>query len=548
MKVLKEKYEKKKEKIFEARRLWSILLALIMLIGVFPFSAFARSYSGIVDIRDRWTKDRLEFKGNPDITCVLIKDPGPRRDQYEDGGPKTILTIWAKNGDYYDEESYEYNNLISLYINRIIFEFKASQGELPDALKKIAPKPYGIYVRESPNGWEKGPMYSPKGPQDPTPTKWKDPSNGNEWKFKGWEQNPRDKWYLGRSLPNYSPDDLQERWNYVRFVGTWYMLSKKQELDKAIKAAEALTKADVVANNGENVPAFRTWIVQSVDKTLKSTLKTAQEKFNNDEVSQGEVDAAANALKAAVAAYKPQKGQKAYDKNPTYAQPQDAHKVTFAKGSGVDMEGENTFFYVKNGTSLPAGEFPKATAQNGFGTKIYWTPAQNTAITKDETFTASAKAVSKDALQGKITEAEKLLEKDKTSDPALALKTKVDEAKEMLQAIDNGTQRDQDQVDGKADELTQAMQALKDLNSKKEETKTAIAGIEGLKQGDITALQGEVDGAKNADAVEAVKAKATAQGKANKALEEATALVVAAEQEKTKEKYGEAKAKVDALE
>ena len=125
------------------------------------------------------------------------------------------------------------------------------------------------------------------------------------------------------------------------------------------------------------------------------------------------------------------------------------------------------------------------------------------------------------ALKGKITEAEDLLAKDSTSDPAVALKTVVDEAKTLIQAVDAGTERDQDKVDAKVRELESAIQALKDLNTKKDAAKTQIGNIDGLEPNEITQFQGEVDAAKNTDAVDAIIAKAQAQAQTNKEVDEA---------------------------
>lgn len=75
--------------------------------------------------------------------------------------------------------------------------------------------------------------------------------------------------------------------------------------------------------------------------------------------------------------------------------------------------------------------------------------------------------VNKKNLAKKVTEAETLLRADSTTDPAKALQVKVNEAKTLIQAVDARTEKSQEKVDAKATELGNAIQALKDLNTKK---------------------------------------------------------------------------------
>ena len=376
-------------------------------------------------------------------------------------------------------------------------------------------------------------------------TNWTDPINKNEWQFKEWNITGVDPTAPTTALTPYD----------VSCTGTWELLFNKENLKKALDAANAKRQDVVVSTDGSELPFTKKWVTEADKNTFDAAITAAQSVFDNEniegdtlEARQKVVDDATAALKEATEKYKPQEGKLNYDKNPTYAQPQGAHKVTFEKGEGIEsLTEENTFYYVKYNTALPAAQFPKATAQAGFGTKIFWDPAQDTVITSDQAFTASARAVDKGALQAKITEAKGLLQNDTTSDPAVALNTKVNEAKALITAIDNGTERNQDNVDAKVTELESAIQALKDLNTKKDAAKTQIGNIDGLKSGEITTLQGEVDAAKNTDAVDAIIAKAQAQAQTNKAVAEAKNLVTAAEQAKTQEAYDTAKAKVDAL-
>ncbi len=467
-----------------------------------------------------------------------------------------LSSIILNDTSIYSKEILEFDNQNYIYAKRypigIRFEFISNDSEiqLPAELKAKAPKPYIVYPKIK-REWQ-GPPYDKfiDGVHiDFKPTerenfdkKYTDPSNGDEWKFVSWNTNnkPNKKW-------------LESKMN-VSYTGTWVLLLNKIELKKALEAANAKKENVVVSPDGADQPFTKLWVTQQDQNTFDAAITTAQGVFDSDTVlgnTRGEkqqyIDSATEALKQATAAYNPQEGKLNYDKNPTYAQPEGAHLVTFKAGTGVEPLTSTDKFYVKDNTALPTEQFPQATVENGFGNKIFWNPAQDTLITSDQVFTASAKAVDKTALQEKITEAERLIQNDSTSDPAVALKTVVDGAKTLIQAVDAGTERDQDKVDAKVTELGNAIQALKDLNAKKEQAKTQIASIDGLEQPEITTLQGEVNAAKNAAAVDAIIEKAQAQAQTNKAIKDATAAVEAAENDKTQEKYEAAKTKVEAL-
>ncbi len=112
---MKEKYEKKKEKIFEVRRLGSILLALIMLIGVFPVSSFAegelvyvnhddweiRNYSVIVSrYEKKWGELNLYPNFEPrrdeiagEVGIALFYKPTDQFEKYRNKRIKVPATI-----------------------------------------------------------------------------------------------------------------------------------------------------------------------------------------------------------------------------------------------------------------------------------------------------------------------------------------------------------------------------------------------------------------------------------------------------------------------
>ena len=499
--------------------------------GVFSKNNFAKNedfdlryLTKLKYIGDSFTEDFYDYSYNSG--SVLIADP----------------TTTSFEGEYYQRINSKYSGL-----HRLTFEFtpKVGDGDLPAALMEKLPKPYGLFVRfkyDSTSEVEYDPAKSQ--PLD----KFTDDSNGNIWQFKGWTTN--DRFYVVNDV-RYAPKTIHP----VKYTGEWELLCNKAELKKALEEANAKKKDVVVSANGEDQPFTKLWVTQQDQDTFTAAITTAQGVFDNENIPgsthderQQYIDNATTALKAAIAAYNPQAGKLTYDKNPTYAQPAGAHKVTFAKGNGIEsLTDESTFYFVKDNTVLPADQFPQATAQAGFGTKIFWDPAQDTSITSDQAFTASAKAVDKTALEAKITEAEGLLANDSTSDPAVALKTKVDEAKALIVAVDNGTERNQDNVDAKVTELETAIQALKDLNTKKDEAKTAIDAIDGLSQEEKDKLKKEVDNAKNETAINEIKTKAEQQAADNKALKEATAAVEKAEADKTQAAYDAAKAKVGAL-
>ena len=473
-------------------------------------------------IGDNFTEDYYDYLYNSG--SVLIADP----------------TTTSFEGEYYQRINSKHSGL-----HRLTFEFtpKVGDGDLPAALMEKLPKPYGVFVRFD---------YNNKSEYDPAKSqpldKFTDESNGNVWQFKGWTTN--DRFYDVNDI-RYAPKTIHP----VKYTGEWELLCNKAELKKALEEANAKKKDVVVSTDGEDQPFTKLWVTQQDQDTFTAAITTAQGVFDTENIPgsthderQQYIDNATAALKAAIAAYNPQAGKLTYDKNPGYVQPAGAHKVTFVKGAGIEsLTDENTFYYVKDNTVLPKDQFPEATAQAGFGTKIFWDPAQDTPITADQAFTASARAVDKAALQAKIQEAEGLLNKDSTSDPAVALKTVVDEAKALIAAVDAGTERNQDTVDAKVTELENAIQALKDLNAKKDEAKTEIGAIDGLSNEEKDKLKDEVDKAKNEEAINEIKDKATEQAKDNNALKEATTLVEKAEQEKTQEAYDAAKAKVDAL-
>ena len=496
-----------------------------------------KNLEGNIDLRSATNLIKLDKGNGSNNAQVLISEPGPNF-----------------TGNYILYRSYDNGNKQwNVGLHRLTFEFapKDGIGVIPDALKEKQPKSYCVYPALD----KLGDNFT-FDPNNAEPfTKFTDTVSGDEWEFKGWNTEDEFQKIDTQASTGSMVWEKNKTIHNVKYTGTWELLFSKKGLKDAIAEANAKKKDVVVSADGEGLPFTTKWVTDSAQNEFTTAINTAQGIFDSDTVPgntkeerQQYIDNATKALKEAIAKYNPQEGKQTYDKNPTYAQPAGAHKVTFVKGAGIEsLTDESTFYYVKDNTVLPADKFPQATAQAGFGTKIFWNPAQDTPITSDQAFTASARAVDKAALQAKIQESEELLNKDSTSDPAVALKTVVDEAKALIAAVDAGTERNQDTVDAKVTELENAIQALKDLNAKKDAAKTEIGAIDGLSNEEKDKLKEEVDKAKNEDAINEIKDKATEQAKDNNALKEATTLVEKAEQEKTQEAYDAAKAKVDAL-
>ncbi len=441
---------------------------------------YSKNLAGTLDFRKfaELKLHPLAFRNSPKISCVLVADPG------EDVVSKSFSSAVSDDLKYEKIDGLQISppkqyyvekpDMIDLPLHRTNFEFYTLENDgLPEELKALQPKNFGVYLKDLKDfdtakytGFEKG-------------KKWIDTNTGNVWKFEGWETNSQPK-YLGSGRNS-------GKYPMLNYTGEWQIECNKKALKEALDAANAKRQDVVTSANGEDQPFTKKWVTEADKNTFDQAITAAQGVFDNKniqgntlEARQKVIDNATEALKQATAAYNPQEGKLTFEKNPTYAQPQGAHKVTFVKGEGIEsLTDENTFFFVQNGTKLPAEQFPQAKVKNGFGTKIFWDPAQDTPITADKAFTASAKEVDKAALQEKIKEAEGLLAKDSTSDPAVALKTVVDEAKTLITAIDNGSERNQDKVDKKVTELESAIQALKDLNTKKEEAKTALDNLTG---------------------------------------------------------------------
>ena len=125
-------------------------------------------------------------------------------------------------------------------------------------------------------------------------------------------------------------------------------------------------------------------------------------------------------------------------------------------------------------------------------------------------------AVDTKALEAKIAEAKKVLEKDNTSDPAKELDKKVKEAENIINIA-----QEQKEITEKVTDLDTAIKAVEELIAKKEETKTAIGKIDGLTDNEKTAFKEKVDNAANEKAVTEVKAAAEEKAKTNKELAEA---------------------------
>ena len=505
------------------------------------------------------------FSGINIPTVVDLRNTNISKIGYGVFGPKIHGSILIKPNQIRkieDAQIYNTNEFIDYGYHhykqrhKIYFKFvsKDSQIQLPTGIKEIVPKDYDVYpilkMEDTYDLLYTGDSFDAAKMEKFD--KYTNPENGDEWKFLGWSTTDK----YAKAI--YAENEYilnQFRPVEVRYTGTWILLLNKTELKKALEAANTKKENVVVSADGADLPFTKLWVTQQDRDTFDGAITTAQGIFDSDSIPgntkeerQQYIDNATEALKQATEKYNPQEGKLTYDKNPNYAKPQGAHLVTFEAGTGVEPLTSTDKFYVKDNTALPADRFPQATAQAGFGTKIFWNPAQETLITADQPFTASAKAVDKDALQEKITEAERLIQNDSTSDPAVALNTKVNEAKALITAIENGTERNQDNVDAKVTELESAIQALKDLNTKKDAAKTQIGDIDGLKPDEITTLQGEVDAAKNTDAVDAIIAKAQAQAQTNKAVDEAEKAVKDLEDKKgkvTDEEIAAAKEKVE---
>ena len=439
------------------------------------------------------------FGSSRGIKNVLIPDPTPN---YQ--GSKYIYAYSVKNES---KNGYEkvYRNL-----HRLSFSFDGGDdGSVPRALRRQCPKPYGIFPANNEtfkSGKEK-PKYDPAN-YHPF-ARYNDPATGDEWIFKGWETN--DQFTSPGTKDN---DEIKE----IKYVGKWEIVVTPDKLDKLIGEADKLLQANPVKENGSGMLFTKKWVTRSTHDTFDTAIGEAQNVYDSLSGSatqkRQEIKEAIKKLKAAMEVFKNnlKDGSINFVKN-TGEQPEGAHLVSFEADPGVTLTPSDVTFYVKHDTALPKVQFPKATTQDG--RNVVWEPAQTTKITDDTTFRAVIKGVNIGDLQAKIAAAKELLNQDSKSDPATALKRKLQEAEALLEKVNDGTESDQSKVNNEVTELGQAITNVQNLIAEKKAAKTEIAKIQGLKQDEITALQKEVDEAKNSAAVTAVKTKANEQAQKN---------------------------------
>lgn len=259
-------------------------------IGIY---VFARSkLSGDLDLRNLkklQILNRDSFTWSPDLKRIMVQDPPVDFDNFMG----------------FDADQFGYTTG-GAALHRITYTYKANEGQLPQELKKAAPAPFGIYIRDK--------QFDP---DEFAPFKtWTNQATGDVWELGEWKTDGE----------RYDWNDFLQYHEFRRgniyCTGVWSLQYNKKALEEALKKAHDKKKDVVTSGNGEDIPPEKKWVTPQDQKTFDEAIKKAQDIYDGklppDSAGKGKqaiIDEATNELNKAIEAYNPQNGKPKSEKN-----------------------------------------------------------------------------------------------------------------------------------------------------------------------------------------------------------------------------------------